>query len=321
MPVLAAAVTYQRAWLTWVASTTTCLRALGVDCDVVDVAGTTGYAFVMAVHDELCPSGPTMFDWGMLDHGVNVLGRSTLVFGCSDCYTGDRRNDRTRAHCREAYDLVARETAAGRPCVLWGVYVPEFGVAVGVEDDAFHVKTFREVTGEPQPPVPYDTLDAPGGPYVMAFPTATDLSCNTLHGERFAIGHAVQLLEARSPFKQYGFGLRAYERWIAALEVNRADMFGNAYNAQCWAEAKRSAHAFLPRVAARHPDAAPALERATAHYAVVAEAMNRVATLFPFPPRGEIEDAAKRVEAAERLAVARDAEALAFEALVEAAEA
>ena len=81
MPTLAAEVTYQKAWLTWVASTTTCLRTLGVDCDTVDVAGTTGYAFVMSVHEQLCPSGPTVFDWGMLEHGVHLLGRSTLVFG------------------------------------------------------------------------------------------------------------------------------------------------------------------------------------------------------------------------------------------------
>jgi len=320
MPTLAAEVTYQKAWLTWVASATTCLRTLGVGCDTVDVAGTTGYAFVMAVHDELCPSGPTMFDWGMLDHGVNLLGRSTLVFSCTDCHTGDRRNDRTRLHCREAYELVAREVEAGRPCVLWGVYVPEFGVAVGAEDDAFLLKSYREVTGEPQPPLPHDMLNAPGGPYVMAFPTPTDPERNADHANRYVLGHAVQLLQGRSAFKQYGFGLGAYERWIAALEKNRADMFGNAYNAQCWAEAKRFAHAFLPRIAARHPDAAAALTVATTHYGDVVQAMNRVAELFPFPPRGEVEDEAKRAEAAEMLGRARDAETLALAALEEASE-
>ena len=321
MPTPTSTVTWQPAWLTWVASTTACLRALGIDCDTVDVAGTTGYAFVMAVHDELCPSGPTMFDWGMLDHGVNLLGRSTLVFGCSDCHTGDRKNDRTRAHCREAWELVAREVAVGRPCVLWGAYVPEFAVAVGVEDDAYLVKSCREVTGQAQPPLPYDAIDAPGGPYVMAFPTPTDPEQGADHANRFVLGHAVQLLQGRSAFKQYGSGLGAYDRWIAALEKNRAEMFGNAYNAQCWAEAKRFAHAYLPRVATRHPDAASALTVATARYADVVQAMNRVAELFPFPPGGEVEDEAKRAEAAEMLGKARDAETLALAPLVEAAEA
>ena len=319
MPTIDTEVAYQPAWLTWVASVTTCLRTLGIDCDTADVAGMTGYAFVMAVHDELCPSGPTMFDWGMLDHGVNLLGRSTLVFACSDCHTGDRRCERTRAHCREAFELVQREVAAGRPCVVWGAYLPEFAVAVGVEGDAYRVKGFREVTGQDQPPIPYDAIDAPGGPYVMAFPTPTGVSQDPRHGDRFVIGHAVQLLRGRSAFKQYGFGLEAYDRWIRALERNRADLFGNAYNAQCWAEAKRSAHAFLPRVAARHADAAPALELATRHYGDVVESMNRVAALFPFPPGAELEIEDFRLQAIHALDSARAAETEALAALVEAA--
>jgi hypothetical protein len=36
---------YRPAWLTWVASATTCLNALGIECDRVDVAGFSGYAF------------------------------------------------------------------------------------------------------------------------------------------------------------------------------------------------------------------------------------------------------------------------------------
>lgn len=46
-------VTYQPAWLTWIASVTTCLKALGVECDTTDVAGFSGYAFTMSVHAEL----------------------------------------------------------------------------------------------------------------------------------------------------------------------------------------------------------------------------------------------------------------------------
>ena len=44
-------VEWQPAWITWVAATTTCLNALGVECDKTDVAGYSGYAFVMSVHE------------------------------------------------------------------------------------------------------------------------------------------------------------------------------------------------------------------------------------------------------------------------------
>jgi len=79
----------QPAWLTWVSATTTCLKALGTDCDTVDVAGMTGYAFVLSVHKELCPSGPTVFDWCSLLAGVQLLGRTTLNFTSGDCHTAE----------------------------------------------------------------------------------------------------------------------------------------------------------------------------------------------------------------------------------------
>jgi hypothetical protein len=81
-------VTYQPAWLTWVASVTSCLKALGLDVDTTDVAAYSSYAFVMSVHEELCPSGPTVFDWGQLPIGINFLGRSTLCYQTTDCHTG-----------------------------------------------------------------------------------------------------------------------------------------------------------------------------------------------------------------------------------------
>lgn len=68
----------QPAWLTWVAATTIRLRALG-----------------MTIRSEPSPSGRTRFDWGTLDHGVRVLGRSTLVIGSSDCHTEGDRTERT----------------------------------------------------------------------------------------------------------------------------------------------------------------------------------------------------------------------------------
>jgi hypothetical protein len=311
-------VAYQPAWLTWVASTTTCLKALDVDCDLADVAGMSGYAFVMAIHEELCPSGPTMFDWGMLDHGVNVLGRSTMVFGTSDCHIGEHANDRTRAHCREAFEIVAREIEAGRPCVIWGAYVPEFAAAYGVEGEAFLVKSFREVLGEPQPPVPYDGIEAPGGPYVMAFPTPTKLANQPAYGDRFAVGQAVQQLRGRSAFHNYGYGLAAYDAWISALDAGKLDDFGNAYNAQCWAEARAFARTFLERVTARNAARAEPLGAAAEAYATVASALAHVAELFPFPASGQTEDPERRQGAIEALREAQAAETTAVEALEQA---
>src|SRR6187551_389592 len=121
-----ATATMQRCWLTWVGATTGCLRTLGVNCDTADVAGQSGYAFRIIIHDTLCASGPTAFDWNTLLPGIWRLGRSTAVFQAPECHNEKHHNKGTREHCRAALRFAAHEWAVGRPSVLWGAYVPEF---------------------------------------------------------------------------------------------------------------------------------------------------------------------------------------------------
>lgn len=246
-------VVYTPAWLSWVAAATACLNALGVKCDHTDVAGMTGYAFVMSVSPDLCPSGPTMFDWGMLNMGVNSLGRSCTTFGSGDCHTGKFINERTTAHCRPAFELAKSEVKGGRPVVLWGANLPEFATVYSIEGENYLVKSWKPSMGEEDTAIPWDKVDAPGGPYVMAFPTQADPPHRQLHGDRMAIRRGVQLLTRESMFHTHATGLKAYDNWTAGLENNTAHPFGNAYNTQCWAEAKGFAQGFLQRVALRNP--------------------------------------------------------------------
>ena len=72
-----------------------------------------------------------------------------------------------------------------------------------------------------------DTVDVAGTAgyaFVMAFPTPTDPAQDADRANRFVLGHAVQPLQGRSAFKRFGSGLGAYDRWIEALEKNRADV-------------------------------------------------------------------------------------------------
>jgi len=297
-------VSWTPGWLTWVSATTSCLGALGVDCDQADVAGLSGYAFVLNVHTGLCPSGPTAFDWRPLTEGVFFLGRTTRDYGGpgSDLLGG--------------YEFAAEEIAAGRPCVIWGAYIPEFAVAIGVDDGAFLVKSYREMTGEPQPPIPCEDLQAPGGPYYLGFPS--ERPPDRAAGDRHAIRRAVEPLRGGGPPGVYAFGLEAYDMWIATLDANEANPFGNAYNAQCYAEARRFAQEFMSRVAGRNPDLAEPIGRAAEAYGEVARALGEMAALFPFPHGGQVGEEAVRAKAVGHLRVAKTAEAKAAEALAEA---
>lgn len=87
-------------WLSWVAATTACLRALGVDCDPVEVAGISGYAFVLNSDAIVDVSSPTAFDWSLLTTGVQLLGRSTQEFCAHDAPNGEGAD--ARGECARA---------------------------------------------------------------------------------------------------------------------------------------------------------------------------------------------------------------------------
>jgi hypothetical protein len=310
---LATQVQYQPAWLTWVASTTTCLRALGIDCDQADVAGFSGYAFHLCVHEALCPSAPTMLDWAQLSRGAHALGRATVEFRAPDCEaSGAARNEACAAAC----ELVRRELLSQRPCVLWGTYAPEFGVAVGVEDGAYLVKSFKEVIGEAQPPIPYDRTEAPGGIYVLGFPAKAEYG--QLQRDLEAILVALRSW-SRPAYGLYRYGSDAYDLWIEALRARRADRFGCGYNAACYAEGRRYAQLFLERMSTRRPLAADLLRQAADAYREAARAMKQLREVFPFGHQetGPICDDARIEQAVGLLAQARDSEARAMSRLVD----
>jgi hypothetical protein len=301
-------VEYRPAWLTWVASTTTCLRALGVDCDQAEVAGFSGYAFHIGVHEEVCPSGPTLLDWSRLSRGVHALGRATVEFRSPCCEPSSAAREES---CRAAFELVRGEVSEGRPCVLWGTYLPEFGVVVGVEGDAYRVKTFKEMLEEEQPPIPYDETAPPGGVYALGFPAEAEYT--DLQRDLEAILEALRQWE-RPPYGRYRFGAGAYDQWIEALRDNRAGRFGCGYNAACYLEGRRFAWQFFERMSARRPLAAGLLRQASESYREAARAMQRVGEIFPFDSdaKGEIADAEQIEEASGLLTEARDSEARAI---------
>jgi hypothetical protein len=232
------------------------------------------------VHRELCPSGPTSIPWGMLAEGIPALGRTPVTFWGGVGQGEGKATGQVRDHCRAAFDLVARETAEGRPCVLWGTYVPEFGIAYAVTDDAYLVKSYRTQTGEAEAPIPFDELATPGGPYVLAFPEPADLG--PVESDRRSVVHAVATMRYRTGWPQYRSGLDVYAGWIAALEAGTAEPFGNAYNAQCWAEARRLATEFLARMSRRYEALRP-LHRAASAMEGAAASLERIASRFPFP--------------------------------------
>ena len=274
---------WESGWLTWVSSTTMCLRALGIKCDKADVAGYSGYAFALAVNDGLCASGPTFLDWNKLASGVCTLGRSSMTFISMDCYSEGNRNENTKSHAKTVFDLASGEIDAGRPCVVWGLGVPEFGVVRGIEGQEYLC-----VQGGATPErIRWDEIDAPGGPYLLSFPTQRSKNADW-NMERESIRYAVMMMNRLNYASNMQCGLSAYDFWCTQLAEEKAVIWSNSYNAQCWSEARHFAAEFIGKLAKNNSEIQP-LKEAHSCFLAVAEQMNEISEMFPFTMKFEKE--------------------------------
>ena len=315
-----AEVKYPQSWISWVSAATGSLNALGVECDTVDVAGYSGYAFHMCANSQMCVSGPTILDWDMLPYGARFLGRATMVMYSMECHTSELTNERTQEYSARVFEKVKAEIDSGRPCVVWGLNVPEFGIVYGYDGDSYLSKTCFSLVGREEKPVPFDKLQAPGGPYMVAFPARTHLKRE--FGDYFAVRRALEMYNQLPMFCTARHGRAAYGAWKDYLMQGTADAWGNSYNAACYAEGRQLASEFFKRMSQRN-DYGSQINESVAfagdHMAKVAQHLKAVSTDFPFPGDKEhIADKDRVNRAVENLAKAEQLEALVMEKLREA---
>jgi hypothetical protein len=297
-------------WVTHLGCLHGCLDHLGVETSEAWVSGVSGHAFVLNVHEELCPSGPTAWQTeGMLALFRNLGCESEIVFS-------HRGRDDFEAKRELAWESVRRGIDAGLPCYGWELGIPEYYVVHGYDDDGY---LFGGPCGEEaEARKPWRELgESPIGVIEMFVVSATEPP-----PAREALRGAVDFARKRArgseglTFARYAMGLDGYDQWIAALRGGAAHGLGAAYNAAVWAECREHAAAFLDEARGKVAERlAPALDEAAGHYAGVARHLEAVAAEFPFLETTEEQkdenarDRARCARAVESLEAARRAEA------------
>ncbi len=289
----------------YVSAAASVLMSRKVKCDNADVAGMCGYAFLVNVHPQLCPSGPTAFDWEMLVEGTVALGIDVQLF------TTPRRPEDDSRLAAELFERVRDEVDAGRCCVVWGATcAPEFAVAYGYRGDSYLVRSYRTgrkgctrpvgPTEIPEDPVPFDKLESPGcfGVFLFGEAARTDGE----RADRNAVTRAVWLLRDRHACldPSYSHGAQAFRTWADALEKSSTDVnpFGNAYNAKVYQELQEFGGEFCRRLAQRRKRAGKHFDEAAATLSKSARNLGEVSGLFPFPEGAWLGERAKVHKAA-----------------------
>lgn len=299
-------------WTSHLACIKACLDYLKVDVSEGWLFGSTGHAFILNIHEIVCPSGPTAWRTDMLHKLANNIG-CTIEGGF-----GHKSQNNFRRKQELAWQMTQKAIDEGFPCYGWELEIPEYYVVYGYDDKGYYYS--GPLCDSGKGPKPWQDLgDTEIGVLEMyvVIPNEPAADGQTVkEAFKFALEHS------RSPekwiFPKYKAGLTGYDSWIHALETGKAHGMGTAYNAAVWSECRRLGVAFLKEARERLNDnLSPSFDEAISHYEVVAQNLKEVADTFPFhgqkPEHIKIE--ARRRTAAEALKGTRNAEESGLKAL------
>lgn len=300
-------------WVSHLGCVKGCLKYLGIDVSDAWLYGATGHAFLINIHQVVCPSGPTAWNTEMLfklgkNVGYNVEG----VFSRKSAKDFAEKQNLT-------FETVKNAINRGLPCYGWELDVPKFYVVHGYDAEGYY---YRDFDNSEQGPKPWKELgDTSIGViemYVVKKGKPVDDALTIKEAFTFALEHSKN--PKKWIYPKYKSGIAGYDTWISALETNTADGFGNAYNIAVWHECRQNAVNFLIEIKKRlNDDFAPLLDESISQYEKVAENFDSLMKIFPFTgpsTKGDELKEPKRVtKGLEHLKAARNAEKKGLHAL------
>ena len=266
-------VVYQPAWLSYLGSVTGVMKYHGLDVKLEDVAGYSGYSFLLNMAEAFtCPSGPTAHPepiWEEVHNSISPLGATITHWFDNESFpeTEFAVSSRDQKRSKVLFEKVRSVLdVTGHPVVIWGIPIPEYGIVKGYEKNSYVVSTFRHLNNIPDSPIKYDALQAPGCLEMITIepndkkPTKESDYLALQKAQKFAMGN----YKAHPGYK---VGLEAIDVWIHHLEQEEEKYYpyhGNSYLAVCTEEAFHLSSTFLEKKSKSLNN--PMLQQASIHY-------------------------------------------------------
>ena len=301
-------VEYQPCWLSYTGAMAGSLKALGVDCDTVDVGGYSGYAFLINVSKGVtCPSGPTALrleTWRQIHKGTESLGWTMEHYEYPHSYPAEEGNPTPQEIkiAEKLFEKIKREIEEkDSPVVLWGLAIPEYGIVKGYEGNFYITSTYRHLIDRPEDPIPFYDLKAPGciDAFFFRDPVKRDIAIT----DREALEQAISFAAADVPIlDNYVAGPVALDEWADVLEnlpEEEQNYHGNSYVGACICEGRSMCVEFLERLSKKYlGEVSKHLQEAVKCYEKGAELMKEFTQIFPFKFQGgmKLKDRRKAAE-------------------------
>ncbi len=263
----------------------------GIDVSTPWLYGATAHAFVLNVHEKLCPSGPYCWDGDGWVRLLANLGINRRDLGFFSAASSPEERAAVEGEVREAVDRgvpcshlnMDNQRIAGYDetgfvnCRPWGecVHTPArltFGSWAELGDEV-HMSFFRFERGEAT-----DALTQAKASLAYAQSLWTDPAAHT--------------------HEPYGMGPHGYANWQQALADIDPEDHGAWWNARVWSECRAMAAKYLDEIAERFPEASEPARAAAQAYARIADRLDRVSDkAMPLAERSRLVGEASRIEA------------------------
>lgn len=315
-----------RTWTSWVDSLFTPLAAAGDNRPMHVLMGLSGFAFRLQMENEtICSSSTVVFDW------ERVFAESALRLGYKASFYCRRFPDAYLPHVsdhfptamdnHEAIQLIRSYIDAGKPVVAFDLFLPEFGVIYGYDDEE-QVLYAMDAAKEEGGLFPYDKLGRNYSSILCVGGLDEKVALSELQALREALQFAVDHARGRDNYapEDYTTGLAAYDVWSQHLNkgAKTINKNVNAYVTAVFADARDNAAKFLREVQVS-PEVKPYLDQAAKAYERVYAELRQISERFPFPHGGTLSEENLQLSR-ENLARAQEAETAAIVQLEHALE-
>ena len=273
---------WQPRWVTHLGCVEGCLRYLRKKVSTGWLYGGTGYAFVLNIAKDLCPSGPTAWKTVMLFELAPNLGyKIDGVFASKSKPAFPEAQEKAWVHAKTCIDNDI-------PCYGWELEVPEYYVINGYSDVGYYYSGpgHDEGTG----PRPWGDVGNSEIGILEIYSIHPTETANPVKAIKEAFEKI--LYHASNPsdliFPNYQSGLAGYDWWIAAIEDGSALSMGHSYNAAVWSECRKYAVEFL-KEAKKHVDrnAKKLMDEARSSYEIAANNLEHIHKDYPFSQKLE----------------------------------
>ena len=227
--------------------------------------GASGHAFMINIHEELCPSGPYCWRREFFEALVRNLGIEMIDLGF---FSGDS----PATARREVENCIKAEMEAGKPCSLMNL---ENQLIRGVDETGFVVtQPWAPHSDFPPGHLTFGSWSEFGDSVHVNFYTFE--RCEPASSEKTVVdaltfAHDVLQSPGRYTDGLYSAGLAAYDTWINAVEKGHSGSHGCWWNGTVWGECRRRAAAFIREIAEAYGDVAQIATETAGRYDSVAD--------------------------------------------------